>query len=152
MIELIATVTITLSSVLLFVYWFRYTCLLILTAKTAHDYATDFAATLGLSFPEVHAALQSDKARIHLEELHTQLDRDYAVVTHLLRHVVIKDATTSTIEVRQMEIHYRLLAIWFNVTKNLSATYAQSALEEMASVVTYFANTIGERAEAVLGA
>ena len=39
MIELLATTIITLSSVALFGYWFRYTCLLILSARTTRDYA-----------------------------------------------------------------------------------------------------------------
>ena len=37
MIELLATTIITVSSVALFGYWFRYTCLLILSAKTTQD-------------------------------------------------------------------------------------------------------------------
>jgi hypothetical protein len=37
MLELVATGIITASSVFLFAYWFRYTCLLILSAKTTLD-------------------------------------------------------------------------------------------------------------------
>ena len=64
MIELIATVTITVSSVVLFAYWFRYTCLLILSAKTARDYASDVAYSNKLGFPEVQAQLNQNGSRI----------------------------------------------------------------------------------------
>ena len=40
-------------SSILFVYWFRYTCLLILNTKTAQDFARQVAATNQLSFPDV---------------------------------------------------------------------------------------------------
>ena len=43
MIELIASITITAGSVLLFCYWFRYTCFLILSAQTVREYATSVA-------------------------------------------------------------------------------------------------------------
>ena len=42
----------------------------------------------------------------------------------------------------------KLMATWFSVSKNFSATAAKSALEEMALVVSHFANTMGERAQA----
>jgi hypothetical protein len=37
---------------------------------------------------------------------------------------------------------------WFNLTRNLSPSAACRALDEMASVVAHFANTMGAQAEA----
>ena len=51
MLELIVTVVITLSSVLMFGYWFRYTCLLILSATTTRDYAVDVATANPIELP-----------------------------------------------------------------------------------------------------
>ena len=59
MIELVTTVIITVSSVLLFGYWFRYTCLLILSAKTTRDFAGQVAAANQLGFLEVQAQLRA---------------------------------------------------------------------------------------------
>ena len=56
MIELVTTVIITASSVLLFGYWFRYTCLLILSAKTTRDFAGQVAAANQLGFLEVQTS------------------------------------------------------------------------------------------------
>ena len=44
MFETATTILIIVGSMLLFGYWFRYTCLLILSAKTTRDYAGEVAA------------------------------------------------------------------------------------------------------------
>src|SRR5438874_13807062 len=85
MIELIATVIITVSSALLFGYWFRYTCLLILTAKTARDYGCEVAEANHLCFPKVQSKLR-ERAVANLDRLRDCLDRDYIVVIYMLGH------------------------------------------------------------------
>ena len=47
MFETATTILIIVGSMLLFGYWFRYTCLLILSAKTTRDYAGEVAAASG---------------------------------------------------------------------------------------------------------
>src|SRR3954462_2652271 len=98
MIELIATITITVSSVLLFGYWFRYTCLLILSTKTVRDYASDVAAANQLAFVEIQSQLRG--ASPELDRLRQLLDRDYAVLTSLLKHTSGVQARDSGIETR----------------------------------------------------
>jgi hypothetical protein len=155
MISLIATIVITVTSALLFLYWFRYTCLLILSAKTTRDYAGEFAAATELSFPTIQAKLR-DQAQAStvasLEELQASLNRDYAVVTYLLKNVADSGAGASALEVRMLEINYTLMGTWFSVAKSFSAAAAQHALEEMTLVVSHFANTMGERAESAAAA
>src|ERR1035438_8003276 len=84
MIELLATTLVTMSSVALFGYWFRYTCLLILSTKTAQDYAAQVATANQLGFLEVRAQLQA--ASTNLDGLCASLDRDYSVLSGLLKH------------------------------------------------------------------
>src|SRR5215471_9500679 len=143
MIELLATAIITASSALLFGYWFRYTCLLILSAKTTRDYAGDFAAANQLSFLDVEAKLRSGKAT-DLDGLLAAIQRDYAVVTYLLDHVSAKSSGTDSVEFRMLEINYRVMGAWYSVSKRFSSTTAMKALEEMTMVVAHFANTMGE--------
>ena len=57
MVELITTGVLTVGSVLLLAYWFRYMCLLILSAKTTQDYAGQVATANQLSFLEVQSQL-----------------------------------------------------------------------------------------------
>jgi len=154
MIELIATVVITASSALLFGYWFRYTCLLILSAKTTRDYAGEFAAAVELSFPSVQSQLRSETIGNSeaLVELQASLDRDYSVLTYLLKNVTDKSAGASSVEVRMLEIHYKVMGAWFSVSKSFSVSSSKRALEEMALVVAHFANAMGERADAAAAA
>ena len=150
MIELIATVVITASSALLFGYWFRYTCLLILSAKTTRDYAGEFAAAVELSFPAIQSQLKAGAMgnTATLMELQSSLNRDYAVLTYLLKNVTDKSAGASSVEVRMLEVHYKVMGAWFSVTKSVSVSSSKRALEEMALVVAHFANAMGERADA----
>src|SRR5450631_544325 len=83
MLELIVTLVITVSSVLMFGYWFRYTCLLILSAKTSRDYAFEIATANQLSFLQVQSELRQNPA--DLDRLKASLDRDLAVVTSLIQ-------------------------------------------------------------------
>ena len=150
MIEVAATITITASSVLLFGYWFRYTCLLILSAKTTRDYAGEVAAANQLGFLQVQAELRGEGAE--LDRLHASLDRDYAIMTFLLRQVSEKHAGVSSVEVKMLQINYKLMSGWYSISKRFSSSAAQRALEEMATVVAHFANTMGERAGAAAAA
>lgn len=143
MIELFVTFIITTSSLLLFGYWFRYTCLLILSAKTTRDYAASVAMANQLKFLEVQSQLRGDAA--DLERLQKSLDRDYRVLTYLLKHAAIAPSGGAWVEKRMLEIDYRIMRAWYRVSRNLSPTVARAALNEMSQVVAYFANTMGER-------
>src|SRR5205085_6354162 len=118
MTELIATIAIIVSSVLLFGYWFRYTCLLILSAKTTRDYAGDVARANELSFLDVQAQLRSDSA--DLERLHAELDRDYALITYLIGHAAGANGESS-MENRMLQLNYRLMSAWCRISSSFSA-------------------------------
>jgi hypothetical protein len=144
MIEFAATFGITVSSVLLFGYWFRYTCLLILSARTTRDYAADVVMANQLAFPGVQAQI-ANAAIADLDGLRASLDRDYAVLTYLLKHTSTEE---SALEKRMLEINYRLMGAWYSVSATFSPTAARRALDEMTMVVAHFANSMGERAAA----
>jgi hypothetical protein len=139
MIELVATTIITVSSVLLFGYWFRYTCLLILSAKTAQDFAGDVATANRLGFLEVQSQLRAQVA--DLGPLCETLDRDYAVLSRLLR-----EGGEISAENRMLSIHYSLTRAWYRASSHVSAAAARRALEEMSMTLAHFANVTGEQA------
>ena len=143
MIELVATVTITVSSVLLFGYWFRYTCLLILSAKTTRDFAGEVAVANQLWFPEVQARLRANSTA--LGPLCDALDRDYAILARLMQRGGDSFAEGSSVEKRMLELHYKLTRAWYRVNRHFSAAAARRALEEMSMVVAHFANVMGEQ-------
>jgi hypothetical protein len=140
MIELIATVVITAGSILLFAYWFRYTCLLILSAKTARDYTSDIAYSNRLQFPEVQAQLKQ-QASPDLDKLRAALDRDYELIRHMM-----KNMPKSALETQMLAVNYRLMDTWYQATRHVSCSTAARALSEMSMVVAHFANLMGEQA------
>jgi hypothetical protein len=140
MIEFIATVVITAGSILLFAYWFRYTCLLILSAKTARDYTSDIAYSNRLQFQEVQEQLKQ-QASPDLDKLRAALDRDYELIRHMM-----KNMPKSALETQMLAVNYRLMDTWYQVTRHVSGSTAARALTEMSMVVAHFANLMGEQA------
>jgi hypothetical protein len=140
MVELVATAVITASSVLLFGYWFRYTCLLILSAKTTRDYAASVAMANQLGFLEVQSQLAKN---VPLDVLQASLDRDYNVLTYLLKNA--NAIGEDGIEMRMLQINYRVMHAWYSVSRKFSPAAAARAIEEMSQVVAHFANAMGER-------
>src|SRR5207248_11761319 len=108
MTELIATIAIIVSSVLLFGYWFRYTCLLILSAHTTRDYAGSVATANQLHFLEVQEQIRSN-GNADLDQLRASLDRDYAVITYLLKHAAHPSEGQATLERQMLAINYRAM-------------------------------------------
>jgi len=145
MIELVTTVIITASSVLLFGYWFRYTCLLILSAKTTRDFAGQVAAANQLGFLDVQTQLRS--ASFNLDSLRDTLDRDYAVLSSMLKQVSGSSAEGSSLETSMLAVNYRVMRSWSQVVGVFSPTAARKALEEMSMVIAHFANSMGQQAE-----
>ncbi|PYT17989.1 MAG: hypothetical protein DMG59_05615 [Acidobacteria bacterium] len=144
MADVVATVIITVSSALLFGYWFRYTCLLILTAKTARDYAWEVAEANHLCFPKVQSKLR-ERPISNLDRLRDCLDRDYIIVIYLLGHTT-SSYGEGVLEKMMLAIDYRMMGAWYRVSRWFSPKAARDALEEMTLVVAHFANAMGERA------
>ncbi len=144
MIETITTVLITSGSVLLFAYWFRYTCLLILNAKTPHNHAADLVRARGLRIVEVQSQLRANRS-VDLAVLYAALERDYALIQSLLKRPAREQ---SILENRMLLIHYRIIQVWYRISRSLSSTVALQALNEMSLVVVHLANVAGQEAAA----
>jgi len=143
MIELVVTVSMTAGSILLFGYWFRYTCLLILSAKTTRDYAGEVAAANHLSFLQIQTELR--KGTRELDSLQKALDRDYEIVSRLLKLVSQVTPDESSVELRMLHMNYRLMRAWSSVSRRFSLELSRTALTEMSDIVAHFANAMGER-------
>lgn|SRR5690348_3206052 len=149
MIELITTVGITAGSAVLFGYWFRYTCLLILSAKTTRDYAGEVAAANHLNFLEVQHQLLAHSqsgAPVELDRLHAALEHDYTTVKYLLDHMTGETEEESPVEARMLEMNYKLMCLWYRLNRSFSMSASCRALQEMSQVISHFASIMGERA------
>ncbi len=140
---MLASILIIAFSAVMFVYWFRYTCILVLDGSTEEEYATRVAAANGLCFPEVHGKLTA-AGDVLLDPLHRSLERDFRVLSYLLEHAA--GLGLRSMEQRMLLWDFRLMRVWYGVSRGFSAPQARKALDEMARVLAYFANQMGQRA------
>ncbi len=138
------SVFIIVVSVALFLYWFRYTCLLILSARTSRDYAKQVAAANQLSFLQASQALD-DAEESQLARIHHLLDRDYKRLTYLLNYGANSYQSGKTIETRILMIDYWLMWMWCMAMHRLAPDRARGALVEMSSIIRHLANAMGEQ-------
>jgi hypothetical protein len=132
----LASGLIIIASSVLFLYWFRYTCLLLLAQKDA-QYAFQVASNIKLSFPQVQAALKTPAHSSGMDGLRERLDQDYHLLTELLSH-----PGSDSMEHRILRFDYRVMRVWYQLTRT------SRALVEMSSILGYFAAEIGESAAA----
>ena len=141
---MLASGLIIISSSALFLYWFRYTCLLLLESEDKAAHAFHVACNIQLSFPQVQAALQTPQPGATLDLLHLRLNQDYQLLTDLLGH-----PGGGSVEHRILRIDYQLMRFWYKVTSiGCDLLRARTALAEMSSILAYFAAEIGENAVA----
>jgi hypothetical protein len=139
MIEKLVIVVIIANSVLLFGYWFRFICRLILTTKTTRDYASEITTNIQLSFQEIEIKLQQTTPA-EFDHLRLSLDCDYAFLVSLIR------SSEMRLEDRLLQIDYWLMGALYRLDLLFWRGATRRALEEMASVVAHFANVLGKQA------
>jgi|ERR1017187_2907756 hypothetical protein len=134
---MIASVLIIVFSLVLFVYWFRYSCLLLLRSRA--DQPAVVAERFNCAYVQ-----QGLKAGMDLDPLHQSLERDYRVLTYLLEHAA--GLELEQLEYRLLVLDYNLMQGWYRLTKSAAPQQARRALGEMADVVNFMVGRIGEQA------
>lgn len=127
----------------LLVYWLRYTCILLVRngAEEVASSGTEMAAQSSFSFQEVQGRLGSET---ELDPLHSALQRDYQVLSYLVRHA--SGLALESFEERLLVWDYQAMQLWYSVTRTAAPDQARAALGEMASVLMILASRIGRRA------
>jgi hypothetical protein len=132
---MVETILIVGFSLALFVYWFRYTVLLLLSEEQVEGHT----AVIGqLSVLETREALRQPQQNLPLDRLHRALDNDYRMLRYLLDHAA--GMGLRPLEHYLLILDYRIMKAWYRLTPN------RRALDEMASVLSYIAYKMGERA------
>ena len=129
----------------LLVYWLRYSCQLILSAKSTRDYTRDVAEANDLRFLQVQQELAQVRERIELDSLRSKVKNDYRLLTYLLVHGPAFHANGDRIEQFVLMLNFKLLMAYYELTSPISVSIGKRALQEMTQVVGYFANRMGER-------
>src|SRR5580692_12831665 len=106
---MIASVLIIAFSLVLFVYWFRYSCLLLLRRNA------DAPAAAADRFNYV-TVQQGLKAGLDLDPLRQSLDRDYRLLTYLLDHAA--GLELESLEYRLLVLDYKMMQGWYRLTKS----------------------------------
>lgn len=141
---MLASVLISAVSLVLLVYWFRYTCLLLLQTNPMCQHAGSTARANRLAFPAVQKALEAELDEAALDAFQHSLDNDYRIIQYLLHHS--SGLEMPAVERTMLTMDYRVMQLWYKLARRRSAEHARQALLEMSQVVGYFSQKMGERA------
>jgi hypothetical protein len=142
---MVASVLIILFSLALLIYWFRYSCLLILQAESARDTVDLGSDENEFAYPQVQAAIATASSRADLNKLEHLLERDYRIVENLLREAGGLQLGSMSIESRMLRIDYRLMRAWSALAGLAGLRHARHALQEQLDIVQYLANSVPEQ-------
>ena len=121
-----------LLSFAMLVYWFRYTCLLLLQARRTHDFAAPVIEQHGLTF-------RAARNKVDGAEIDCQLQRDFAILSTLLARV----SPHYGFEVLLLRIDYGIMRQWWRLTYSRSPRLAGGAVAEMTAVLDNWATLVG---------
>lgn len=143
-----ASILIIVVSAALLVYWFRYTCLLILRTPAGKDFAADFAQANNLTFAQIRQQATGGVPDGSLATLEASLERDYRMLTYLLRSTADLKVAGLTVEQRMLMFDFRMMQMFAAVAGRFGLPQARAAVVEMTDVLQHLANDLGERATA----
>src|ERR1035437_1691681 len=138
---MVASVLIVVFSLALLVYWFRYSCILLLRNQAELMASSKVADDGRFHIAEVRELLLTEQ---QLDTLHTSLNRDYQLLTYLLEHAT--GLELATIENRILVLDYKVMRWWYRLTRTAAPQQARQALYEMASILNVLAQKMGEQA------
>ena len=136
---MITSVFIIAISVILFVYWLRYSCVMLLRSAQERG---EMAKSADERF-SVAAVQERLKTESDLDPLEQALERDYHVVTYLIEHAA--DLELASIENKLLVLDYKLMRIWSRVTRTVAPQQSRKALCEMASVLSVLVGQMGDQ-------
>ena len=136
---MITSVFIIAISIILFVYWLRYSCVMLLrSAQERGEMAK--SADERFNVAAVQERLQNGG---DLDPLEQALERDYHVVTYLIEHAA--DLELASIENKLLVLDYQLMRVWSRVTRTVAPQQSRKALSEMASVLSVLVGQMGDQ-------
>jgi hypothetical protein len=140
---MLAGILIIAFSLALLVYWFRYSCVLILRNREVELQPAPDLVDSRFTFIQVRDSIESAH---ELDPLQNALDRDYRVLTYLLEHAA--GLELATLEDRLLRLDYRIMQCAYRITRTAAPAQARSALNEMATVLSILVQRLGEQAGA----
>ena len=137
---MIVSLLIIAFSLVLLVYWFRYSCIL-LVRDAQEAAASNPAVDARFGFAQVQREIDT---ALELDTLHRSLDRDFALLKYLVEHAA--GLRFESVEDRLLMLDYRVMRFWYRLVRLVAPQRARRALEEMASVLAILVRHMSERA------
>jgi len=138
---MLASIFIIVCSLVLLVYWFRYSCLLLIRSHKVSPGPMPAISHLGLQ--EVQSGLKLGEA---LDPLHEALHRDYRLLMYLVEHA--SGLELESFEDRLLMLDYRIMRRWYGLIRVLFPAQARRPLSEMASILAILVERMGSQARA----
>ncbi|HXB67440.1 MAG TPA: hypothetical protein VNY05_04315 [Candidatus Acidoferrales bacterium] len=138
---MLASILIIGFSLVLFVYWFRYCCSLVLRNSQEQLAALPAVADTRFGVADVIERLRTEE---ELDPIHRALRRDYEVFTYLVQHAA--GLELSSIEDRVLLLDYQLMQVWYRMTLAAAPRQAREALSQMASILSVLVRKMGQQA------
>jgi hypothetical protein len=135
------SILIIVFSLVLLVYWFRYAVRRLLSENQAEE---PKAAISQLSLMETRETWRR-WGELPLDRLHQALEKEYRLLGYLLNHAA--GLRLRPIEVYLLTLDYRLMRLWFLLTRDASTAQAHRALDEMARILSYIAYQMSKRTD-----
>jgi hypothetical protein len=135
-----ASVLIISISCVLLVYWFRYSCILLLRGH-AQESSISNASERYFRLAAGGASITNDMG---MDALHLALQRDHKLITYLLENA--PGLELSSFEDKLLLWDYKAMQLWYKLTRVAAPDQARQALQEMSSVISVLGSKIGERA------
>src|SRR5690242_12236146 len=135
---MIVTILILAISVALLIYWFRFCCLGLLRNSAEEP---RLIPDNRFNFPTVRERLETES---DLDPLEQSLNRDYRVVSYLLRHAA--GLGGQSLEHRLLLVDYKFMQAWYWLTRSTAPEQARKALGEMTAILNCLAVRMGQQA------
>jgi hypothetical protein len=136
---MVAGILIIACSLVLFVYWFRYSCVFLL--RNARE-GMNPSPVPDEQF-SVARVQNSLKTECDLDPLEQALERDYQVLTYLIEHAA--DLELASIENRLLLADYKMMRLWSHLTRTAAPAQSRKALAEMACVLGVLVSKMTEQ-------
>jgi hypothetical protein len=140
---MLASILIIGCSFILLVYWFRYSCVLLLrNSMEALPQATGTDSRFA-----VEQVRQSVATARELDPLEHMLERDYRLLAYLQDHA--EGLGLRSIEDRLLVLDYWILQYWYKLTRTVAPDFARHALTEMSDVLLVFVRRLTPETELI---
>jgi len=150
---MITSIVIIILSLALFLYWFRYSCLLILESRLNEEDAQTRVGNDSQEYIDAHWDHQLAQAcsPSELRQVRHALDHDLRLIQNLAQRQDGEQNAAPSLESRLLVINYRLLQLSVALSQLVSVPKALNGLREMSRIVGYLAAESGVNLAAARG-